>query len=89
VVGGLKRLPVLAAAGAVAAAAAGWALLVEPRRLVVRRPELHVSPWSQDLDGLRVAILSDLHAGGPHVDATRVADVAERLAREQPDLALL
>jgi uncharacterized protein len=86
-VGGL-RLPA-AAAGALGAAAAAWALVIEPRRLVVRRPELRVSPWSPALDGLRVAVISDLHAGGPHVDAARVGRIAGRLAREEPDLALL
>jgi predicted MPP superfamily phosphohydrolase len=88
-VGGLKRPPILAAAGGLGAAAAAWALFVEPRRLVVRRPELRVAPWSPALDGLRVAVVSDLHAGGPHVDADRVAGIADRLAREEPDLALL
>ena len=56
---------------------------------MVRRPEIEVSPWSPTLDGLRVAVLSDLHTGGPHVDVERVAGIARQLAAGQPDLALL
>ena len=38
---------------------------------------------------LRIALLSDLHAGGPHVDPARVARIAARVNRDEPDLALL
>jgi predicted MPP superfamily phosphohydrolase len=86
--GGLSRRRALAAAGGLAATVA-YARWIEPRRLVVRRPEIEVSPWPPALDGLRVAVLSDLHTGGPHVDVERVAGIARRLAAEQPDLALL
>ncbi len=60
-----------------------------PSRLAVRRRELAPPGWPPALDGLRVALVSDLHAGGPHVDAARVAQVAARAAAERPDLALL
>ena len=49
-------------AGAAAAAAAGYALLVEPRRLVVRHHRLALPHWPAELDGFRVGVLSDFHA---------------------------
>ncbi|HSD80373.1 MAG TPA: metallophosphoesterase [Solirubrobacteraceae bacterium] len=73
------------AAGALATYA-GW---VEPRRLVVRRSELAPAGWPAGLDGLRVALLSDLHSGAPHVKRDRVGKVVDRLRAEAPDLALL
>lgn len=72
--------------GAAAATVAGWALVVEPRRLVVRRLDLRLPHWPRALDGLRVALVSDVHAGGLHMDAARVERVARRVQREHADL---
>lgn len=80
-------LPLAAAAGA--AGVAGWTAWVEPRRTVVRRRVLHPPGWPARLDGLRVALLGDLHAGAPHVDAVRVRRVVEALNAQRPDLALV
>jgi uncharacterized protein len=78
------------AGGAVAAAAlgvyAGW---VEPRRLVVRLVELHPPHWPQHLDGLRLGIASDLHAGVPYAGLGAVARVADTLNAQAPDVHLL
>ena len=80
---------VAAAAGAATAAVAAWALLVEPRRLVVRRVSIRSAAWPADRPPLRLALVSDLHAGGPHVDPERVARLAARVNREEPDAVLL
>jgi predicted MPP superfamily phosphohydrolase len=87
-VGGLTRR---AAGGSVALAAAlgVWAFWIEPRRFVLRRRTLVLERWPPELDGLRVALLSDLHAGGPHVRAGRLHRIAARVQRARPDLALL
>lgn len=55
-------------------------------RLVVRRPELALPHWPAALDGLRLALVSDLHAGGPQVQPEHVAAVVERTVAEQADL---
>lgn len=68
---------------------AAWALLVEPRRLVVRRVRVASPAWPAGRPPLRLALVSDLHAGGPHVDPRAVARVVERVNREEPDLVLL
>jgi predicted MPP superfamily phosphohydrolase len=79
-----------ARAAALAGAALGtYAAWVEPRRLVVRRHRLAVPGWPRALDGLRVALVSDLHSGAPHVKPDRVEAVAARVRAEAPDLALL
>jgi predicted MPP superfamily phosphohydrolase len=74
---------------AAAAALAAYATVVEPRMLVVRRHDLRLPQWPAELDGLRVALISDLHAGAPHAGLERIAQVAARVRREAPDLALL
>jgi uncharacterized protein len=73
----------------VGVALAIWALLIEPRRLVVRRVRIRSRSWPVGRPPLRLALVSDLHAGGPHVDPERVARVAARVNREEPDAVLL
>src|SRR5688500_14915182 len=81
----------LAAAGAAAGAAAlaAWALWIEPRRVVIRRETLELPRWPARLDGLRVALVSDLHAGAPHVGLDRVEQVAALVQAQRPDLVAL
>ena len=83
--------PVAVAAPLVAAGAAlvAWSTWIEPRRLVVRHPTLELPGWPASLDGLRVALVSDLHAGAPHVDEARVEHIAEVVAGEDADLVCL
>jgi uncharacterized protein len=78
----------VAAAGAVLAAVAARALW-EPRRLTVRRCELAPPGWPARLDGLRLALVSDLHAGAPQVSARAVSQVAAAVVRVEPDAVLL
>lgn len=76
-------------AAAAGVAVAVWSVAIEPRRLVVRERELRLPRWPPELDGLRIALVSDLHAGAPHVDAERVGDVVARTNATRPDLVCL
>jgi hypothetical protein len=83
------RRGALAASLATAAGLIAWAGWIEPRRTVVRRRTLHVPHWPPELDGLRVALVSDLHAGAPHIGIRRVTEVAERVTAQRADLVCL
>jgi uncharacterized protein len=76
----------LIAAGAVAAVYAGW---VEPRRLVTVRETLALPRWPRSLDGLRVGVLTDIHAGALHAGPKAIARAVARLNDEAPDAILL
>ncbi len=76
-------------AAAAAAAVAGYASLVEPRRLVVRRQALALPHWPAALNGLRVGVMSDLHSGAIHASAGSIARWVDRMNAERPDLVLL
>ena len=65
---------------------AGW---VEPRRLVVRDMRLALPRWPAALAGLRVGVLTDLHAGVLHAGEDAIARWVERMNAEAPDLVLL
>jgi uncharacterized protein len=75
------------AIGAVAAAV--WVAWIEPRRLVARRHTLRLPRWPAALDGVRLGIMTDLHAGVPHAGRAAIARAVERVNQEQPDVALL
>lgn len=79
----------VAGAVAVGGALAAYSLFVEPRRLRVRRVSLSLPHWPRVYDGFRLALVSDLHAGTPHVGVEQVAQVASLVEREQPDLVAL
>jgi predicted MPP superfamily phosphohydrolase len=66
-----------------------WGAWIEPRRTVVRKRTLHLPNWPAELDGLRVALVSDLHAGAPHIGVRRVAEVAALTQAQHADLVCL
>ena len=72
-----------------AAALAAWGGWIEPRRLVVRRQTLALPRWPAALAGLRVGVMTDLHAGVLHAGEEAVARWVERMNAEVPDLVLL
>ena len=51
--------------------------VLAPRRFRLFEAPLAVPGWPPSLDGLRVALISDLHAGSPWVDLARVRGVVE------------
>lgn len=84
----MPRWVELGAAGVVAGLAA-WAAWIEPRRLVVRDFELALPHWPRRLDGMRAGVLSDLHAGVPHVGLDKIARAVDALNDRAPDVQLL
>ena len=79
----------LTTAGALVAAAAVRATVLTPRLLRVRDVPLALPGWPASLDGLRVAVVGDLHAGSPWVDLSRVQVVVDRGMAARPDLVVL
>ncbi|HEU5262525.1 MAG TPA: metallophosphoesterase [Gemmatimonadales bacterium] len=82
-----RRKFLLTATGALAAAAVGDALLIEPTAIQVTRHELPLPGLGPALDGLRVACITDVHLHRGIGPAARAA--LEALARERPDVVLL
>lgn len=80
-------MPAFGALFIAGAGLAGWAFWIEPSRLVVKGVTLDWAPEAGR--GLRIALLSDLHVGSPHVGLERLRSVVEAVNRESPDLILL
>ncbi|MEA2287263.1 MAG: uncharacterized protein QOJ21_3306 [Solirubrobacteraceae bacterium] len=86
----MRRLAIAVAAAALLLAALLWrALWREPRRNRVRERALRLPSWPHELDGLRVALVSDLHTGAPHVGEDRLSRVVEAVNAQGPDLIVL
>ena len=79
----------LAAAGILGLAAAAHVGVVTPRRLAVHDVPLSPPGWPPELDGLRIAVVGDVHAGAPWVDLDRVREVVRAVVAARPDLVLL
>jgi uncharacterized protein len=79
---------VVAAAVVAAGILAAWALWLEPRRLMRRGRTLELPDWPAELDGLRLAVVSDLHAGSPQVRPPELRRIARALRDARADLVL-
>jgi predicted MPP superfamily phosphohydrolase len=78
----------LAGLGTLGAALAAYAVLVEPRWLQVTRTRIHVRGLHPGLEGFRLVLLTDLHAGeGTPLSLIRRA--CRLAAAEQPQLVAL
>jgi len=66
-----------------------WGFFIEPNRLVVRPVTLSVLKWPPELSGLRVAVISDVHTGGPFIDEKKLQEIVARTNAQNPDLIVL
>lgn len=73
------------AGGATAGALLAYAALVEPRTVRVSRPVVHVRGLPLGAEGLRIGLISDLHAGRVTVRRT-LERAVDRLMAARPDL---
>lgn len=79
---------ILAFFAGVAATLAAYSIFVEPRWLQLRREMVHVRNLHPDLEGLRIGLLTDMHAQqGRSLEVVREA--ARVVAAERPDLIAL
>jgi predicted MPP superfamily phosphohydrolase len=83
-----KFKTLLAGTAAAAGALGAYATLVEPRWLQVTRPKIHVRGLHPGLEGFRIALLTDMHAGaGTPLSVVRRA--CEAAMKEKPHLVAL
>lgn len=66
-----------------------WGFWVEPSTLRNENHEIALASWPSECDGLRIAILADLHTGSPHNGISNLARIVELTQRAAPDLVLL
>lgn len=85
----MRPLRLLQLTGLGVAALATHLTIVQPRRLRVHDVPLAVPSWPAELDGLRVAVVGDVHAGSPWFPLARVREIVRRVVDAQPDLVVM
>jgi uncharacterized protein len=78
----------MAALGIAGAATAAYAFWIEPRWLELTKPRIHIRNLPPQLEGLRLALLTDLHAGGG-TPASLIRRACEMAMAQKPDLIAL
>ncbi|HEV2826019.1 MAG TPA: metallophosphoesterase [Pyrinomonadaceae bacterium] len=66
-----------------------WSGLIEPNRLVIHAETIQIDEWPKELNGLHIAVISDVHTGGPFIDQEKLNDIVEKTNALQPDLIVL
>ena len=85
-----KRLRVAFAAIVLSAALlAFWGFFIEPDLLVIREQTIEIDNWPQQLDGLRIAVLSDIHVGRPVITDEKLRTIIARTNERQPELVVI
>ena len=66
-----------------------WGFFIEPNRLVTRYETIELEQWPRELSDLKIAVLSDIHAGGRFIDERKLRLIVERTNQLQPDLIVI
>jgi uncharacterized protein len=66
-----------------------WAFWWEPSSIRIVSPTIALHHWHPEHDGLKIAVLSDLHVGSPHRSLERIREIVAATNAEQPDLIVL
>lgn len=66
-----------------------WSFVIEPQRLVINQETLALARWPVEFNNLRVAVVSDLHVGSPHITEQKLDEVVNRINEQQPDAIFL
>lgn len=85
----LHIIKITAAFAFIALLCLGYAYFIEPYRLVVNQTEIRIKGWNSAFDGLRVAIISDIHAGSNGVDEAKLRKIVATTNAQNPDVIVL
>ena len=83
-----RRILILALFVAVLTAAV-WSTVFEPDLLFVRRVTVETEKWPPWRASLRIAVVSDLHVGAPHVDLAKLDRIVSEINGMQPDIVVI
>ena len=66
-----------------------YSYFIEPNRLVVTRDEIAIKNWDPAFDGLRIALIADIHGGSNGASAENIRRVVQITNAENPDVIVL
>jgi predicted MPP superfamily phosphohydrolase len=66
-----------------------WGFFIEPNRLIVHQETIQIDNWPNELSGLRIALIADIHTGAPFIDDQKLQQIVARTNELNPDLIVL
>jgi predicted MPP superfamily phosphohydrolase len=66
-----------------------YGVLIEPNRLVLHQETIALNNWPKELDGLRIAVISDIHIGSWFVRDDKLRLIVQRTNELQPDMIVI
>ena len=66
-----------------------WGFFIEPNRLIVREQTIRIDTWPRELDGLTIAVISDIHAGGSFIDDKKLHLIVDKTNQLHPELIVV
>ncbi|MBK9313058.1 MAG: metallophosphoesterase [Acidobacteria bacterium] len=66
-----------------------WGFIIEPDQLIVRQYTINLPKWPAELRGYRIAAMSDIHAGSPHIDREKLREIVSKVNSTRPDLVVI
>src|SRR5260370_17076567 len=66
-----------------------WGVFIEPNHLIVRQETIQIENWPKEFSGLRIALVADIHTGGPFIDDKKLQRSAELTNHQNPNLIVL
>ena len=66
-----------------------WAFWLEPASITVRHVRLEIPSWHAEHRDMKIAVLTDLHVGSPHMGLDKLRRIVGHTNDERPDLVLL
>jgi len=66
-----------------------YAFFIEPNRLIVHQEAIQIDNWPKELSGLRIALIADIHTGGPFINERKLRRIVELTNQQNPDLIVL
>jgi predicted MPP superfamily phosphohydrolase len=66
-----------------------WGFFIEPNRLIVHEETIAIDNWPRELDGLRIAVISDIHAGGSFIDDKKLHSIVDKTNQLHPELIVI
>jgi uncharacterized protein len=83
------KIPILVSLCVLAFGLGLWAFWLEPASLHNRNYEISLPSWPVACDGIRVAVLADLHVGSPFNGLEKLEQIVDLTLAAKPDLILL
>jgi predicted MPP superfamily phosphohydrolase len=83
------KIPILVSLCVLSLGLGLWAFWFEPASLHNQNHDISLSSWPSACDGIRVAVLADLHVGSPYNDVDKLERIVDLTLAAKPDLILL